>query len=75
MKVGMPLLKSLQEKQDPDGLLEVVTGITLDVNKWKWKYNKFDKKWIFGIILFFWKSLTPHHSIRTDVLLSTDSMQ
>lgn len=35
MKVGMPLLKSLQEKQDPDGLLEVVTGITLDVNKWK----------------------------------------
>lgn len=35
MNVGMPLLKSLQEKQDRDGLLDVVTGITVDVNKWK----------------------------------------
>ena len=39
MKVGMPLLKSMQEQQDRDGLLEVVTGITVDVNKWKWKYK------------------------------------
>lgn len=35
MKVGMPLLKSMQEQQDRDGLLEVVTGIIVDVNKWK----------------------------------------
>ena len=41
---------------------------------------KFDKKWIFGIILFYWKVVSPHHSIlhpriRTDLLLSIGSMQ